>query len=226
MGDDTYYKPFTVLVEGNIGSGKSTFLSYFSKFNYVTILKEPVHKWRNVKGQNLLELLYNDPERWGMAFQSYVQLTQMENHLNTSHQPIKLMERSIYSAQFCFAEHLHNSKKLHSLEYETLTQWFHFLTNSPTFPLKVDLIIYLRTKPETALQRVIARGREEESNIQLSFLQEIHQLHDNWLLDYAFPLPAPVIVIEADHDRDKMHLLYKDYEDAILGFYKNGTYRV
>ena len=44
----------TVCVEGNIGSGKSTLLNYFSSFNDVEVVPEPVDKWRNVKGLNLL----------------------------------------------------------------------------------------------------------------------------------------------------------------------------
>lgn len=39
------------------------------------IWKEPVNKWRNVHGHNLLALFYEDPERWSMLLQSYVQLT-------------------------------------------------------------------------------------------------------------------------------------------------------
>ena len=45
---------FTVCVEGNIGSGKTTLLDYFSKFRDVEVFPEPVDKWRNVKGLNLL----------------------------------------------------------------------------------------------------------------------------------------------------------------------------
>ena len=47
-------KPFTVIVEGNIGSGKTTFLNHFAKFKDVEVLQEPVNKWRNVQGHNLL----------------------------------------------------------------------------------------------------------------------------------------------------------------------------
>lgn len=50
-------KPFTVVVEGNIGSGKTTFLNHFNKFHDVEVLQEPVEKWRNVQGHNLLVCL-------------------------------------------------------------------------------------------------------------------------------------------------------------------------
>lgn len=49
-------QPFTVLIEGNIGSGKTTFLNHFKRFEGVCLQSEPVEKWRNVSGVNLLVL--------------------------------------------------------------------------------------------------------------------------------------------------------------------------
>ena len=58
-------RPFTVVVEGNIGSGKTTFLQHFNKFSEeVETLAEPVDKWRNANGHNLLQMMYEDPHRW------------------------------------------------------------------------------------------------------------------------------------------------------------------
>lgn len=47
-------KPFTVFIEGNIGAGKTTFLNHFKKYDDVCLYTEPVEKWRNVQGFNLL----------------------------------------------------------------------------------------------------------------------------------------------------------------------------
>lgn len=47
-------QPFTVFIEGNIGSGKTTFLNHFQKFDEVCLLTEPVEQWRNCGGVNLL----------------------------------------------------------------------------------------------------------------------------------------------------------------------------
>lgn len=47
-------QPFTVLIEGNIGSGKTTFLNHFQQFqDKICLITEPVEKWRNVSGVNL-----------------------------------------------------------------------------------------------------------------------------------------------------------------------------
>ena len=148
-------KPFTVVVEGNIGCGKTTFLDYFSKFSErVEVLTEPVDRWRNVNGHNLLQLMYEDPSRWALPFQSYVQLTMLENHLLHTKKPVKLIERSIYSARYCFVENMYRSGRMLGCEYEVLDEWFKFATEKESsLDINVDLIIYLRTTPEKVILR-------------------------------------------------------------------------
>ena len=64
-------RPFTVAVEGNIGSGKSTFLEHFEKYSsQVELLPEPVESWRNLGGHNLLQQMYEEPGRWSFLFQT------------------------------------------------------------------------------------------------------------------------------------------------------------
>ncbi|KAJ8937138.1 hypothetical protein NQ318_019403 [Aromia moschata] len=101
---NTLLRPFTVIVEGNIGSGKTTFLNHFNKFDNVSILAEPIEMWRNCNGYNLLDFMYKDPIKWSFTFQSYVQLTMLRQHSYKTSTSIKLMERSIYSARYCFVE--------------------------------------------------------------------------------------------------------------------------
>jgi deoxynucleoside kinase len=211
-----YKRPFTVLVEGNIGCGKTTLLEYFDKFAEIQVLEEPVSKWRDLSGHNLLDLMYKDPKRWSMPFQSYVQQTMLEVHLQPTTRPIKLLERSIYSARYCFVENLYRSGKLESSELEVLAHWFDYLTNSPELDLKVDLIVYLRTKPEKALERIRERARGEETGIPLEYLEELHQLHEDWLCANKFQLPAPVITIDANQDADEMIREYEKHASLIL----------
>ena len=151
-------KPFTVVIEGNIGSGKTTVLNYFNKFHEVEVLQEPVDKWRNVQGHNLLVsnssfeievislngfylhqgLLYDDPSRWSLTFQTHVQLTMLDHHTKETSSKVKLMERSIYSGRYCFVENLHQSKLMEPAEYSVISEWFNWITNN--IDVGVDLI--------------------------------------------------------------------------------------
>ncbi|XP_021914701.1 thymidine kinase 2, mitochondrial isoform X3 [Zootermopsis nevadensis] len=130
-------KPFTVFVEGNIGSGKTTFLNHFARPD-VDLLSEPVDMWRNVEGHNLLGLMYENPSRWGLTFQTYVQLTMLDLHTRTSTHPVKMMERSIYSARYCFVENLAREELMPAADYVVLDEWFKWITSH--FHIGGDLI--------------------------------------------------------------------------------------
>ena len=67
-------KPFTIFVEGIVGTGKSTFLKAFEKYPMMDILPEPVSKWMDLNGTDMLQLIYDDPERWSMAQVSFNRL--------------------------------------------------------------------------------------------------------------------------------------------------------
>ena len=71
-------KNYKVVIEGNIGCGKSTLLSYFENDAKIKVFSEPITKWQNLSGCNLLQLMYENPERWTFQFQNYVQLTRLE----------------------------------------------------------------------------------------------------------------------------------------------------
>jgi len=203
-------RPFTVLVEGNIGSGKSTYLQHFySHRNTVDIITEPVDKWRDLNSHNLLQMMYEDPQRWSLTFQTYVQLTMLETHIKSSVEPVKMMERSLYSAKYCFVENLRKTGKMFESEYQVLSSWFDFILTCKEIDLSVDLIVYLQTSPEVALQRVKERSRGEEHLISEEYIRELHSLHEDWLIRQKYPVPAPVVVVDANQDVKDMRLVFE-----------------
>ncbi|OXA65200.1 deoxynucleoside kinase [Folsomia candida] len=204
----------TICVEGNIGSGKTTFLRHFKQFPEICVLDEPISKWRDVRGHNLLDLMYKNPSKWSLCFQSYVQLTMLDLHTKAVTQPFKMMERSIYSAKNCFVKNLHNEGLMEDAEYTVLTEWFDFARE--TMPMKVDLIVYLRTDPEVAYKRIVQRGRFEETAIKMDYLQSIHNLHEDWLINEKHNLPCPVLTLDANHDLSNMAPNYSLCEETIF----------
>lgn len=169
-------EPFTICVEGNIGSGKTTFLKYFEGASNISVLEEPVNLWRNVNGQNLLALFYADPAKYAYIFQHYVQITMLQSHKQNTGCEYKIMERSIYSAQHFINQQKRNGL-LSELECSILGQW-RTICEAP-----VDLFVYLRTDPEISFQRIQRRNRAEESLVSLDYIQQIHQWHEDWVDD-------------------------------------------
>ncbi|XP_058130228.1 deoxynucleoside kinase isoform X2 [Anopheles coustani] len=207
-------KPFTVFVEGNIGSGKTTFLDHFQKFDDVCLLTEPVEKWRNCGGVNLLDLMYKEAHRWAMPFQTYVTLTMLDMHTFKTDKSVKLMERSLFSARNCFVESMLASGSLHRGMYNVLQEWYEFITCN--IHIQADLIVYLQTSPEVVYERMKQRARSEESCVPLEYLKELHELHENWLIHGTSHRPAPVLVLNADLDLNTIGTEYKRSETSIL----------
>ena len=75
-------KPVVMLVEGNVGSGKSTFLDIMSSLPGVEVYQEPVDLWRNVDGVNLFEKMVQEPHRWTTAFQLFSSKTRFKYKSN------------------------------------------------------------------------------------------------------------------------------------------------
>ncbi|KAH9520529.1 deoxycytidine metabolic process [Dermatophagoides farinae] len=211
-------KVLKIIVEGNIGSGKTTFLSIFAKncsklCNDPLIIPEPVDLWRDVGGVNIFQLLADDPKRWSFTFQSYVQLTMLKIHeLMPENGNVKVMERSLYSARYCFVENLMQKKLISPCEYHVLNQWF----NNCLPAAQIDLIIYLRTDPDIVFERIKKRGRPEESKITLDYLRALHKLHEDWLVHKKFSLPAPVLTIDANTPLEDLMAIYEEQTGGIL----------
>lgn len=125
-------------------------------------------------------------------------LTMLESHIKQIDENIKIMERSIFSARYCFIEAHACLNSIDPIKSEILKQWFRFIISQ--VEIKVDLIIYLRTTPDVLLKRIKERNRHEEKNMEISYLKLLHQLHDDWLLDNKFPFPAPIIVLNGNQN--------------------------
>lgn len=82
--------------------------------------------------------MYKEPSKWAMAFQSYVSLTMLDMHRRPTPTPVKLMERSLYSARYCFVEHMMRSGTIHPAEFAVLDEWFKFIQHQ--IPIDADLI--------------------------------------------------------------------------------------
>lgn len=204
-----------VCVEGNIASGKTTCLDYFAQTTNIEVLTEPVAKWRNVRGHNILGLMYQDASRWGITLQTYIQLTMLEQHTRPMISPVRMMERSIHSARYIFVENLYQSGKMPEVDYIVLSEWFDWIQNNTD--VSVDLIVYLQTSPEVCYERLKRRCREEEKVIPLEYLEAIHQLYEEWLIKHTrFEVSCPVLVIGADLDMQKMVEKYEENRDQIL----------
>ena len=170
-------------VEGNIGSGKSTFLKKLS--TEFKVVQEPVDEWskmKNANGKNILEEFYEDPERNAYLFQSIAFRSRVKNIADLKDETV-IIERSIYTDRMVFAEVCKEDGNISEIEWNDYTEWFDFIVNHVGF--KPKGFIYLRSVPEKSYERINKRSRSGESSISLDYLKKLHKRHDKWLVDEA-----------------------------------------
>ena len=186
-------------LEGNIGAGKTTILKILEKhFKDVEFIEEPVKKWQNLGGMNLLDSFYKDPQRWGFSFEFYSMLTKIQALLKAadSDKQIVIIERSILSNKI-FMDLSNELGKLDKMEYCMLLNTYKFYLEN-VYP-QIQGIIYLDTPVDECIKRITKRNRGEECNIEKSYLQAIKKKMD----ELANSSTMIVIRIDGNYDCER-----------------------
>ena len=111
------------VIEGNIGSGKSTLCRMLEVFynGEAEVIYEPVDEWKSVQnnedGKNLLQCYYEEQNRWGFSFQLYGLLTRFHDTMKKQQKELRFVERSIFSYKNVFARFLYENKKMNYYYY-------------------------------------------------------------------------------------------------------------
>ena len=176
------------VLEGNIGAGKSTFLKVINTFLNAQVVYEPHEKWQNVAGDNLLDRFYADTQRWAYTFQTYAFITRIlerEKAARRNAQPFQILERSVYSDRYCFAQNCYELGLMNALEWKLYQEWFSWLVD--TYTTRPSGFIYLQTDPKICYKRLLKRNRSEEAGVSLEYLELLHNKHEKWLIEKRCP---------------------------------------
>ncbi len=207
------------ILEGNIGSGKSTFLKLIK--NFFPLIKtemEPLESWQEkVDGQSILKKFYQDPKRWAFTLENLILVTRVKEHIKDQKLDYEysIIERSLYSGYYCFAKNSHESGFLTDIEWKIYTDWFEFLV--PDYCKSPKGFIYLQSDPKKCFERMKKRNREDEGQISFEYLQQMHDKHEDFLIRKIDVIPElktiPVLVINADidfeHNTDKQKEIFE-----------------
>jgi deoxyadenosine/deoxycytidine kinase len=195
--------PVIISIDGNIGSGKSTLMKILKKnFSEYKFVDEPVDKWLNAvddNNKNLLTNFYEDSDRWSYTFQNYAFITRTKglidaidkvtpktfndyvlalwNRIIYGKKIVIFTERSILTDRNVFAEMLHESNQINTMEWTMYLDWYKLFEKT----LKINHIVYLRTDPDMSFQRVNKRARDEEKTVSIEYLKSVHEKHESWL---------------------------------------------
>lgn len=212
------------ILEGNIGAGKSTLLDLIKKhMGYLEVVQEPVNSWSNGETEHsLLAQFCADMNRWSYSMETYTMFSRIQEHLRVQEikNPFKIMERSLYSGNYCFAKNGHLQGFMTDLEWHIYTQWFDFLVLQKCNPPLG--FIYLQTDPDLCYERTKKRNRLGEENIPLGYFEQIHEQHEKFLIKKEGVLDqlkhVPVLILDGSIDFESNREYLQDYLDKIDEF--------
>lgn len=206
-----------ISIEGNIGSGKSTVCNmlktYCNSFNQSRyshninyhLVDEPVGEWETIRdktneNKNMLELFYEDQDKYSFVFQTTAYITRLQLVKNTIDKIIEnraseieehrgsivqlcnikhilILERSLQTDRNVFAKMLYNNKKINEIEWQSYNYWFDNFVND----YGTEKIIYVRVEPTVSYERTKKRNRNGEESIPLDYLKKCHRYHETWI---------------------------------------------
>ena len=179
-------------IEGNIGAGKSTLMKNL-KMCFppgdpdVVFIEEPVQEWLDA---GILQQLYEKKISAGSfqhaALSSLVAYARSAILAAPKGTKLFIAERSVGSNLNVFAQAAISD----FLERRV----FEYSAAKMVGTLPVNLVykhVILQTYPETCMERVRKRDRASESAITMPYLQQIHDLHNDWIAKDATDEEAP-----------------------------------
>ena len=193
------------IVEGNIGTGKTTMLEAIKKhMPQLSVQFESVAKWqKSENNDSILQYFYNDAPRWAYTMEIASLRTRIPEHISFQKNKdlTQILERSIYSGLHCFAYNGYLSQFLQPIEWEIFKQWFDFAVRKCETPRG---FIYLQANPQISYERTKKRNRAEESTLSFDYINQIHQRHEEFLVHkknvHHSIKDTPVLILDCNQD--------------------------
>jgi len=174
-----------ILLEGNIGAGKSTLGNTLKASGIFDFIEEPVEAWQSGFAANLLDMFYANMERWAFTFQITAFITRAKTWQEvlalTDHSRV-VLERSIFTDRYVFGTNSYRLGGMSDVEWQVYCGLWDFLVAN--YCVEPACVLYYRTPAEVCLERMKVRGRHEETGVTLEYLGQLEALHDQWLLEH------------------------------------------
>ena len=236
-----YNEHFSIVsIEGNIGTGKSTFLenleSNINKSNpdvgnSILFLKEPVDIWESIKdesGHTILEKFYKDQRRYAFTFQvmAYIsRLSLLKRAIKENPQcKVIIIERSLIADKNIFMQMLYDDGQVEKMEFEIYNRWYNEFIDE----YRVDAIIYLDSDPDICAGRINRRNRNGEDGIPLAYLEKCRDYHSRWLVDTRIDTvletsKVPPTVLRTLNTVSTHNIVHENYNYSVLQINTNSN---
>ncbi len=203
-----------ISVEGNIGTGKTTFCEMVSReYNSKLILEEFTEN-------PFLPLFYEDPDRFAFTVELFFMTErhkQLQKHL--LHQD--LFHQFTISDYFFMKTLLFARKNLSEEEYRLFQKMFNVLNQS--FPTP-DILVYFHRSIDILMDNIETRGRHYEKNISRDYLQKIQ---DSYFEYFRNILSFPILIVDLNEiDFVENKNAYNEIKLLLSKEYLPGVHRI
>jgi len=201
-----------VVIEGNIGAGKTTLATRIAdQFNASLILE-------NFADNPFLPKFYQDPDKYSFPLELSF-LASRYKQLNDEIGSRDLF-RTFTVADYYFTKSLvFAASTLTGDEYNLYRQIFYIIYGSLPKP---DIYVYLHISPERLLKNIEKRGRDYEKSITKDYLQKIQDSYFTFFKQNAGTRYLVIDINELDFITNKSHysklidaIFYEDYCEGL-----------
>ncbi len=152
-----------IVIEGNIGAGKTTLAGRIAdQYNAHLILEQ-------FDDNPFLPKFYQDPEKYSFPLELSF-LASRYKQLNDELSPRNLFKTFTVADYYFMKSLVFASSTLKGDEYNLYRQIFYIIYGTLPMP---DIFVYLHLSPEHLLNNIKKRGRDYEQSITLEYLQKI-----------------------------------------------------
>ena len=164
-----------IIVDGVVGSGKTTFMNLLREELSLPGFEEPV------TDNPLLEKFYHDRKRYSFPLQVFF-LNRRFRMLKDAGENLtaSVMDRSIYG-DVIFAKLLHEGGDMEKDEFDLYQE---LLVNMLDHIESPKLMIYLKCDVDTAIHRIEKRGRDYEQIVERDYWERLNREYEDYFKEY------------------------------------------
>jgi deoxyguanosine kinase len=175
-----------LVIEGNIGSGKTTLAGLLAKdFNAKLILEQ-------FADNPFLPKFYKDQERYSFPLELSF-LADRYNQIKREVLNLDLFQPMIITDYYFSKTAIFAQNTLKPDEFHLFRQIFNMVSENIPKP---DLYVYLHTNTRNLLKNIKKRGRDYEQNISEEYLEKIG---DGYFHYFRQITSFPVLVVDVNH---------------------------
>jgi deoxyadenosine/deoxycytidine kinase len=201
-----------IVIEGNIGAGKSTLVNKLADQYNGKIILEQFHD------NPFLPKFYSNPDRYSFPLELSF-LAARYKQLNTEISSTDLF-KSFTIADYYFVKSLVFARStLNEDEFNLYRQLFNIIYQQLPLP---NLYVYLHASPDRLLEHIKLRGRDYEKTITADYLIQIQKSYFEY---FKTENRFPIVIIETthidfvnnpdDYEKLKALILDKDYQKGM-----------